>query len=148
MTTDGNKAVRVRILIEGELTEKILGAAFKVHSTLGMGFLERVYENALVVELSRMQLPIEQQRAMKVTYEGVIVGDFFADLIVDGRVLLECKAISNLESAHEAQLMNYMRITKTQVGYLLNFGHKDKLEWKRIIITEDRIEEKRTPNLY
>ena len=132
MTTDGNKAARVSILIEGELTEKILGAAFKVHSSLGIGFLERVYENALVVELSRMQLPIEQQRAMKVTYGGAIVGDFCADLIVDGRVLLECKAVSNLEPAHEAQLMNYLKATSIKVGLILNFG-RTRLQYKRLV---------------
>ncbi len=122
----------LHVLIEGELTEKVLAAAFKVHSALGNGFLEKVYENALVVELNRAGLPIEQQKPFKVKYEGVVVGEFVADLVVDHRVLLECKAVSHIEMAHEAQTLNYLKATGIKVGLVLNFG-RTRLQCKRLV---------------
>ena len=94
-------------LLEAELTEQILGAAFKVHNALGCGFLEKVYENALFVELRRMNLTAEQQRLYKVHYEGAVVGEYVADLVVEGRVIVECKALGGLDGSHESQLLNY-----------------------------------------
>jgi GxxExxY protein len=118
--------------LEAELTDKILAAAFKIHNVLGSGFLEKVYENALVVELSRNGLAVEQQRAFKVLYEGVVVGDYVADLVACGRVIVECKAVAYLESVHEAQLLNYLRATGVRVGSLLNFA-RPKLQFKRLV---------------
>lgn len=89
-----------------ELTERIIGCAMKVSNTLGVGFLEKVYENALVVELARTGLAVEQQKPIKVSYEGVIVGDFGADIIVDGSVILELNAAKMIDEIHQAQLLN------------------------------------------
>ncbi len=120
-------------LLEEELTEKILGAAFKVQNTLGCGFLEKVYENAMVVELSRAGISVEQQKPMQVRYQGAIVGEYQADLVVDGRVIVELKAASKLDSIHEAQLLNYLKATRVRVGLLFNFGCP-KLQYRRFVV--------------
>jgi len=116
-----------------ELTEKIIGCAMKVSNTLGTGFLEKVYENALVVELARTGLAVEQQKAIKVSYEGVIVGDFGADIIVNGSVILELKAAKMIDEMHQAQLLNYLRATGLKVGLILNFG-TPRLGIKRMVL--------------
>jgi len=118
---------------EAGLTEKILGAAFNVHNTLGTGFLERVYENALAHELRKAGVAVGQQKAIQVRYDGVVVGDYQADLIVDNRVLVECKAVNNFDPVHEAQLLNYLRATDIRVGLLLNFG-RPKLQYRRLVL--------------
>jgi GxxExxY protein len=120
-------------LLEEELTEKILGAAFKVQNTLGCGFLEKVYENAMVVELSRAGISVEQQKPMQVRYQGAIVGEYQADLVVDSRVIVELKAASKLDSIHEAQLLNYLKATRVRVGLLFNFGCP-KLQYRRFVV--------------
>jgi GxxExxY protein len=104
------------------ITEKIIGCAMKLSNTLGVGYLEKVYENALVVELARAGLSVEQQKPLKVTYEGVIVGDFAADIIVNGSVLLELKAAKLIDQTHQARLLNYLRATGIKIGLILNFG--------------------------
>jgi len=119
--------------LEEELTEKILGAAFKVQNTLGCGFLEKVYENAMVVELSRAGISVEQQKPMQVRYQGAIVGEYQADLVVDSRVMVELKAVSKLDSIHEAQLLNYLKATRVRVGLLFNFGCP-KLQYRRFVV--------------
>jgi GxxExxY protein len=121
------------ILIEGEVTEKILGASFKVLNTLGTGFLEKVYENALSFELQRSGLSIEPQKAFHVKYEGAIVGEYQADLVVAGKVIVECKAISNMDSVHEAQLINYLKASGMHVGLLINFG-RPTLQYRRLVV--------------
>lgn len=118
---------------EQELTEKILGAAFKVQNTLGCGFLEKVYENALVVELGRHEIAVEQQKPLQVSYEGAIVGAYLADLVADNRVIVECKAVNQLDPIHEAQLLNYLKATGIRVGLLLNFG-RPKLQYRRFVV--------------
>lgn len=123
---------KTHILIEGELTEKILAAAFAVHNTLGSGYLEKVYENALVVELSKNRVPVEQQRPFKVKYRNAVVGEYQADLVVDGRVIVECKVVRSLDQIHEAQLMNYLRATRIRVGLIFNFG-RPKLQYRRLV---------------
>src|ERR1700676_1994721 len=105
MNTDQKPPSR-SILFEGDLTERIIGASFKVLNTLGAGFLERVYENALSLELRRSGFSIENQKIFPVSYEGAIVGEYQADLVVGEKVVVECKAVSNMDSVHEAQLMN------------------------------------------
>jgi GxxExxY protein len=107
-----------------EITEKILAAFYKVYNTLGYGFLEKVYENALAIELRRMGLHVVQQEPITVYYAGEVVGEYFADLTVQGRVLVEIKAARNLAAEHEAQLLNYLKATPYEVGQLLNFGPK------------------------
>ena len=119
-------------LLEKNLTEKIIGASFKVHNALGCGFLEKVYENALAVELNHLGIAFQQQPALKVKYEGVIVGDYQADMVIDDRVILELQAVSTLDSVHEAQLLNYLKATGLQVGLLINFA-KPKLQFKRFV---------------
>ena len=119
-----------------DLTEKILQAFFKVNNTLGYGFLEKVYENALAYELKKMGFQVLQQQKIKVYYDGHQVGDYFADIIVDDQVILEIKAAEDLCEEHEAQLINYLRATKYEVGLLLNFGKK--ADFRRKIFTNDR----------
>ncbi len=105
-----------------KITEAIIGAAMKVSNTLGVGFLEKVYENALAVELRKAGLKFEQQKAIEVIYEGVIVGNYVADLIVEGQVLVELKAAKTIDDIHQAQLLNYLKATKLKIGLIINFG--------------------------
>lgn len=121
------------IFIHTEITEKIIKAFYKVYNTLGFGFLEKVYENAMFIELRKMGLFVEKQRRIKVFYEGNEVGDYFADLVVDDKVIIELKASEALCKEHEFQLINYLKATDIEVGLLLNFGKKP--EFKRKIFT-------------
>jgi GxxExxY protein len=107
---------------KGEITEKIIKAAFAVHNKLGSGFVEKVYENALVKELNRTGLKVEQQKQMKVVYGGVPVGDFFVDLLVESSVIGELKAIQMMEKSFEDKLLHYLKVSNLPVGLLLNFG--------------------------
>ena len=132
MDTD-SKPISPSILLEGELTEKILGAAFKVQNTLGAGFLEKVYENALSIELRKCGLAVESQKPFPVRYEGIVVGEYQADLVVSAKVVVECKAVSNLDPVHEAQLMNYLKASGLRVGLLINFA-RPKLQYRRLVI--------------
>jgi len=114
------------------LTEKIIGAAFEVHRELGHGFLEKVYETALIRELASRGLRACSQAEIAVHYKGEPVGVYYADLLVDDRVICEIKAISDLTAAHEAQLLHYLKATGTKVGLLLNFGCR-RLQVKRMV---------------
>ena len=105
-----------------ELTEKIIGAAYAVHNALGYGFVEKVYENALRIELEEKGLCVEQQVSMDVSYRGRLVGAYVADMVVDGKVIVEAKAVSELGKEHEVQLVNYLKATGIEVGLLINFG--------------------------
>jgi len=105
-----------------EITKNIIKAAFVVHNRLGAGFVEKVYENALVKELRGMGLDVEQQKPMKVTYGGEPVGEFIADLLVENSVIVELKAVRRLEKPFEDKLLHYLRTTSLPVGLLLNFG--------------------------
>lgn len=115
-----------------EITQKIIGCAHTVSNTLGIGFVEKVYENALAHALRRSSLKVAQQHPIKVTFDGVTVGDFFADLLVEDRVLVELKAVSLLGAEHTAQALNYLRATGLEVCLLINFG-KPKVEIKRLL---------------
>jgi GxxExxY protein len=117
---------------EQDLTQKILAGAFAVHNTLGCGFLEKVYSNALLFELRKMGLHCEQEVPFKVKYKDFVVGDYCSDLVVEKRVLVELKACTSLDSVHEAQILNYLKASSIQVGLLLNFG-KPKLQYRRFI---------------
>lgn len=105
-----------------ELSEKIIKAFYDVYNRLGYGFLERVYENAMFIELQSMGLKVEQQMPIKVRYRGKVVGEYFADLVVEDKIILELKAVSTFLPSHEAQLLNYLKATPYEVGLLLNFG--------------------------
>lgn len=111
-----------------ELTHKIIRAFYNVYNRLGYGFLERVYENALVIELNKMGLEAKKQVPLKVYYDNAEVGSYFADLIVNELVIIELKACDGLIEEHEAQLTNYLRATKMEVGLLLNFGAKAQVK--------------------
>jgi len=113
-----------------QLTETIIGCAMKVHRTLGPGFLESVYQKALAHELRKASLRVECEKPIRVHYDGVVVGDFSADMLVEGVVLVENKAVQTLSPAHEVQLVNYLTANGIEIGLLLNFG-AEKLEFKR-----------------
>jgi GxxExxY protein len=105
-----------------ELTEKIIGCAYAVHNALGPGFLEKVYENALRIELEKQRLSVKQQEPINVLYDSQVVGEYYADLWVDERVVVELKAAQTLAKEHEVQLGNYLTATGIDSGLLLNFG--------------------------
>jgi GxxExxY protein len=132
-------------MLHSELTDRIISSFFKVYNTLGYGFLEKVYENALVIELKLAELNVLQQQNIKVYYENQVVGDYFADIIAD-QVILEIKAAEGLREENRAQLINYLKATDKEVGLLLNFGKIP--EFKRVIFTNDRKERfaSETPN--
>jgi GxxExxY protein len=113
-------------------TRKIIGCAFRVSNQLGPGFLEKVYENALVLELTNIGLKYEQQVPLKVRYEGIIVGDFIADLLIEDAILVELKAVDALSNVHMAQCLNYLKATGLKLCLLINFGTQ-KVQIKRII---------------
>lgn len=115
-----------------KVTEAIVGCAYKVCNTLGCGFVEKVYENALVLELRKSGLKVEQQRNVNVLYDGVVVGEFAADLLVEDRVIVELKAAKALDEVHVAQCLNYLKASGLHVGLLLNFG-RPRPELKRIV---------------
>jgi GxxExxY protein len=115
-----------------KITEQIIGCAYTVANTLGSGFLEKVYENALTYELRKAGLQVGQQHGISVYYDGVVVGEFFADLLVEESVLVELKGIRDLDEIHMAQCLNYLKATGMQVCLLINFG-APKVEIKRIV---------------
>ncbi len=113
-----------------DLTEAIIAAFYDVYNALGYGFLEKVYENALVIELRKRGNKVEPQRVIQVFYDGQIVGEYLADLVVDNLVVVEIKAVRQLLPEHEAQLLNYLKATPCEVGLLLNFGPKPEIKRK------------------
>lgn len=119
-----------------ELTSKIISCFYTVYNTLGYGFLEKVYENALMIELAKNGLNSEKQKKIEVHYEGRIVGEYFADIIVVDSVILELKAAESIALEHELQLLNYLKATRMEVGLLLNFGPKPEI--KRKIFSNDK----------
>ncbi|MBN1391533.1 MAG: GxxExxY protein [Sedimentisphaerales bacterium] len=119
-----------------DLTQQIIKAAQNVHNTLGYGFLEKVYHNAMVLELRKMGLDVAPEKPISVYYDGQVVGEYFADIVVADKVILEIKAVQTTSPAHEAQLVNYLKATKIDVGLLLNFG--ESLEVKRKIFETAR----------
>ncbi len=116
---------------EEELTEKILAASFEVINELGAGFLESVYEKSLLIALRDKGLKVNSQVSVPVRFRGQIVGDFFADIIVEDSILLELKAVKNLAPEHLAQVINYLKGTGLETALLINFGNK-KLEYRRL----------------
>ena len=113
-----------------DITELIIKAFYAVYNTLGYGFLEKVYQNALVIELRKLGLEVIPEACIKVYYNGQVVGEYFADLLVAGAVIVEIKAVRTLAPEHEAQLLNYLKATPYEVGLLLNFGPKAQIKRK------------------
>jgi GxxExxY protein len=114
------------------LTGKILECAFNVHNALGAGFLERVYSNALAIEMRTANLACVRHAPLEIKYKGAVVGDYTADMVVESRALLELKACASLDPSHSAQIMNYLRASGIKVGLLLNFG-RPRLEYRRFV---------------
>jgi len=114
-----------------KLTREILGACFEVINELGAGFVESVYENALIIALREKGLHAEKQRPLKVEFRGQVVGEFFADVLVEDEVIVELKAVKALLPEHQAQVINYLKATGKDVGLIVNFGSA-KLEYKRL----------------
>ena len=121
-----------RKLLHEETTSKIIGSAFEVHDQLGYGFLERVYQHALQVELLRRGATAELEKLIQVHYKGVIVGDYDIDVLVDSRVAVEIKVAPQYDKRDEAQLLNELKATGLKVGMLVNFG-RTKVEYKRLV---------------
>ena len=115
-----------------ELTEKIIGAAFQVSNQLGCGFLEKLYENALAIELKKQNFNISQQHAIAVFYDNTNVGDFYADIVVNQHLILELKSIKQITDARRAQCLNYLKASQFKICLLINFGNP-KIEIKRIV---------------
>jgi GxxExxY protein len=116
------------------LTKKVIGEAAHVHLVLGPGFLESIYHNALLLRLKKLGLKVDSQEPVPVYFEGEMVGDFLADIIVEDSLMLELKTVPALNAAHEAQLVNNLNATKIESGLLLNFG-AESLEYKRKSLT-------------
>jgi GxxExxY protein len=116
-----------------DLTEQVIGCAYRVANTLGVGFLEKVYENALVIELRQAGLAVQQQLALPVRYQGQLVGEYVADLLVAREVLVELKAVKALDEVHQAQCLNYLKAADLHVCLLLNFG-TPRIQVKRIVL--------------
>jgi GxxExxY protein len=119
-----------------ELTDRILKGFYSVYNRLGYGFLEKVYKNALAIELRKLQLQVVCQQPLRVYYDGQVVGEFYADLVINDLVVVELKAVRTLLKQHEAQLLNYLNASNYEVGLLLNAGPKPEI--KRKIFDNDR----------
>ncbi len=118
------------------LTEKIIKAFYNVYNELGFGFLEKVYENAMLIELNEMGLQVHKQQAIQVFYKDNEVGDYFADLVIEDQIIVELKAAESICEEHEFQLINYLKATDIDIGLLLNFGKKPQV--KRKIFTNKK----------
>lgn len=109
-------------LKHNQITEKIIGAAYGMHNLLGSGFLEKVYQNSLAIELRSLAFKVDVEKPIEVLYKDINVGNYFADIMVDEKVIVEIKAIKELSKIHEVQLVNYLKATGIEVGLLINFG--------------------------
>ena len=123
-------------MLHSEITDKIIKAFYKVYNELGYGFLEKVYENAMVIELRKFGFKVIKQKNIKVYYDNEEVGEYFADILVNNIIIIELKSAENLCEEHEAQLINYLKATEIEVGLLINFGKKP--EFCRKIFTNDQ----------
>ncbi|MCW3788243.1 GxxExxY protein [Plebeiibacterium sediminum] len=113
-----------------DLTHQIIKCAYKVHNTLGSGFLEKVYENALAIELKKLNLEVKIQSPVSVYYDDEVVGEYFADIIINNEIIIELKAVSEISKIHEVQLVNYLQATKIDIGLLINFGESVQIKRK------------------
>ena len=124
-------------LLHKEITEKIIKCFYKVYNTLGYGFLEKVYENALAIELRKIGFEVKCQFPINVYYESEIVGDYYADIIVNNLVIIELKATKQLDEEHEYQLINYLKATKVELGLLVNFG-KEAVYKRKVFMNRNK----------
>ena len=113
--------------IHSKLTQEIIGCAYGVYNQLGFGFLEKVYENAMMIKLKENGLEAIQQAPVNIYFEEKLVGEYFADIFIENKVIVELKAVSELSKVHEVQLVNYLKATGVKVGLLINFGEKIKI---------------------
>jgi len=125
---DENKSI-----IHKELSYKIIELALEVHNELGCGFLEKVYENALMILLDREGIPARQQAPADVYFQNKVVGQYFADILVDNKIILELKTVNAISDVHKAQVLNYLRATGIKLGLILNFA-KPRFEYKRMVL--------------
>ncbi|MFZ4456903.1 MAG: GxxExxY protein [Bacteroidales bacterium] len=125
----------MKLLHEG-ITSKIIKSYYNVYNTLGYGFLEKVYENAMALELAKHGLDVRCQHPIQVTYDGVIVGEYFADIIVNGIIVIELKATKEISEENECQLINYLKATNIELGLLMNFGKEP--EYRRKVFMNNR----------
>lgn len=130
-------------LKHGEITEKIIGVFYDVYNELGFGFLESVYHKAMLIALADAGLSVETQVNLPVFFRGHLVGDFFADILVEQAVILELKSVEELASAHDSQLLNYLKASPAEVGLLLNFGPKPR--FKRLVF--DNVRKRSRPTI-
>ena len=129
-----------------DITEKIISAFYQVYNTLGYGFLEKVYQNAMVLELRSRGLSVVARAPINVFYAGIIVGEYYADLLVEGCVIVELKAAEAIASEHHAQLLNYLKATDIDIGLLLNFGPKPEIRRKIYDTARQRTSTSPTPS--
>lgn len=122
------------MIYEKELCDLIIKCAFEVYNILGNGYLEKVYENALVEELKRNNISSQSQVPIKVFYKNTVVGDYYADIIIENKVLIELKHATSINEKHIAQLLNYLKATNIKVGYIINFGNDSKLLFERYVM--------------
>lgn len=123
-------------LLHKEITDQVIKAFYTVYNKLGYGFKERVYEKAIEIELNQLGLEVKRQQSIKVYYGRISVGTYYADLVINNKVIIELKAVSKLIEAHKAQLLNYLRASNLEVGLVLNFGLKPEISRK--IFTNDK----------
>lgn len=123
-------------LLHQKITDSVLKVYYDVYNSLGYGFLEKVYQNAMYFELINAGYKVEAQKPIKVYLRNQLIGEYYADLLIEDKVIIELKACELLMNVHIAQLMNYLKATEVEVGLLLNFG--EEAEFKRIIYTNDR----------
>ncbi len=120
-------------ILHKELSYKVIGAVMEVHNTLGAGFLEKVYENAVIIKLNKNGMKVVQQAPLKVHFEGEIVGEYFADILVEDEIILEMKCVEKITDIHRAQVINYLKATGLKLGIIINFA-RPKLEYERIVL--------------
>jgi len=120
-------------IVYKELSYEVVGLAMEVHRKLGFGFLEKVYENALMILFDKHEIPAQQQVPLRVYFEGKAVGDYLADILVDSKIILELKSVDKIVDAHRAQVLNYLRATRLKLGMILNFSKKS-LEYERLVL--------------
>jgi GxxExxY protein len=132
MDTDETQIKQAKDFSLQPLTEQIIGAAFEVHNVLGYGFLERVYQRAMQVELQSRGIKVELEPKIQVKFKDIVVGDYTADLFVADKIIVELKTDATYQAAHEAQLFNELRGTGIRLGYFINFG-RERVEYKRMV---------------
>ncbi len=120
-------------IVYKDLSYQIIGLAMEVHGKLGFGFLEKVYENAMMVVLRREKIPAVQQFPIQVHFEGEIIGNYVPDILIDEKIILELKSVEKITNAHKAQVLNYLKATQKRLAIILNFAKK-KLEYERLVL--------------